>query len=375
MINQVLRYISYLITILLSALILSAFTTRHILDFIAFIAPTISSGRLFADQMATSCYFLLLVVLELYLLRGRFMAGHYFKNSFFIITIAFISEWAFSWYLVRDTTAEFEINRVLAHITSWLLALFISALTFKDGRRVLLGTFRVVVFVLSGAIILPIILILWPFFPRGQHFYYTCRKIWAPFTAKLTNIKVETSGRELVNFAEPAILVATHSSILDIYALQFAVPRSLPMLSKKSIFYVPLFGQLAALAGCIFIDRGRHEKAMQKLDNSLQKLVKRKEWLAIFAEGTRSPEGYIRHLKKGAFVMAIKAGIPIVPIAIVGSGKALPSGSYIVNSGLINCRFGAPIPTTGLTLADRDTLRQKTEEALIALSGWSILEA
>ena len=374
MINKFFRYIGSLITILIIALITTALTARHLLDFINFLVPEISFGRLFAEQMTVSLTFLAAVTAELYFFRGKLVPKEYLKSSLPIITIAFLSEWGFSWYLLRDTEAEFEVHRVFAHIVSWLLALILSALTTKEGRRVLRGSAQIVIFLLSGAIILPIILLLWPFSPHGRLFYYVCRKVWAPFTSRLSGVKVETSGQELVNFNEPAILVATHSSILDIYALQFAVPRSLPMLSKKSIFYVPVFGQLAALAGCIFIDRSRHEKAMQKLDKSLQKLVKRKEWLAIFAEGTRSPEGYMRHLKKGAFVMAIKAGIPIVPIAIVGSGRALSAGSFIVNSGLISCLFGAPIATTGLTLADRDTLRQKTEEALLQLSGFKMLE-
>ncbi len=374
MINKIFRYIGSLITILIIALIISALITRHLLNFIAILVPDISFGRLFVEQTTVSFTYLAIVVLELYFFRGKLVPKEYVKSSLPIITIAFLSEWGFSWYLLRDTEAEFEIHRVFAHIVSLLLALILSALTTKEGRRVVRGSCQILIFGLSGAVILPIVFVLWPFSPHGRLFYYVCRKIWAPFTSKLTGIKVETTGRELVNFNEPAILVATHSSILDIYALQFAVPRSLPMLSKKSIFYVPVFGQLAALAGCIFIDRSRHEKAMQKLDNSLKKLVKRKEWLAIFAEGTRSPEGYMRHLKKGAFVMAIKAGIPIVPIAIIGSGNALPAGSYIVNSGLISCRFGAPISTTGLTMADRDTLRQKTEEALLALSGFKMLE-
>lgn len=152
----------------------------------------------------------------------------------------------------------------------------------------------------------------------------------------------------------PAVIVANHLSNYDLFVFGCVVPARTVSLGKKSLKWLPLFGQIYWLAGNVLLDRGNAHAAKRAMTSLTQTMHERDLSIWVFAEGTRSHGRGLAPFKKGAFQMAINAGVPIVPIC----------GSQYVNhwklnrwhSGTIYLRALPPIPTTGLTLQDMPAL-------------------
>lgn len=373
--RHIIHYCGLLLTALALIFMGGAILTGPVTALVGGFGLESATARFFWYQFFLSLSVLLPAVLIAWFFRGRMLPPSHLSCDLVLLVLSAAGEFTLTHFILDEALyIEQSPITILAAACALFLALVISFSTTENGRHLLIDYLRIVVFLLSGVFFLTISLLLWPIFPRGDHFYYLCHHFWAPFTTWLINSPIITVGQENIDFKKPAIMVATHSSMLDIVAIVQAVPTQVPMLSKKSIFYVPLFGQLAALAGYVFIDRRHGQVAMEKLDRAVAKVVARNQWLAIFPEGTRTPEGFIKPLKKGAFAMAIKAGLPIVPVAIIGSGKVMPAHTWMVTPQTITMRFGTPIPTTGMTLDDRQQLQEKAQQALLELSEWELLE-
>jgi 1-acyl-sn-glycerol-3-phosphate acyltransferase len=152
-----------------------------------------------------------------------------------------------------------------------------------------------------------------------------------------------------------AVYAANHQSQFDIPALVLAMPVDFRVVAKRSLLYVPVFGWALWLAGFIFIDRSNREQAIRSLDRAASRL-RRGTSMAIFAEGTRSPDGTLLPFKRGGFVLAIQAGAPVVPVTISGGRDVMPKGTLWIRPGTLAVHFGAPIPTLGYSYDTRDAL-------------------
>jgi 1-acyl-sn-glycerol-3-phosphate acyltransferase len=159
--------------------------------------------------------------------------------------------------------------------------------------------------------------------------------------------------------SRPCVYIANHQSQFDIPALALSMPCDFRMVAKRELLYIPIFGWALWLAGFIFIDRRDRDRAIRRLDRTLRK-IHRGTSVVVFAEGTRSPDGHLLPFKKGGFVLALKAGVPIVPVSIRGGHHVLPKGSFRVRPGSIDVVFGAPIPTSD------SSQRPRSKEDLIA---------
>ena len=183
---------------------------------------------------------------------------------------------------------------------------------------------------------------------------------------RINRVVVRVEGLERLEGAGACVYVANHQSWLDILAVLDVLPGSLRFVAKKELGRVPLFGRALRASGHIEIDRrnldsavGAYQAAAEAIRGGLSAIV--------FAEGTRSRDGRLMAFKKGPFVLAIVAQVPIVPVAILGSHAALPKGSVRPRPVPITVRVGAPIPTAGLGYDDRDPLAARTRAALIGL--------
>lgn len=143
-----------------------------------------------------------------------------------------------------------------------------------------------------------------------------------------------------------AIFVSNHVSQLDINAASFAIPHPIVFLAKDSIRKVPILGLLNERVGTVFINRNNKEAAQQAVFQ-LRKTLDLGISVLVFPEGTRSTDGYIKPFKKGAFHLALQAEIPIVPMHIHGTRRALPRNSSWVKANPIHVRFGDPIYPEG----------------------------
>jgi 1-acyl-sn-glycerol-3-phosphate acyltransferase len=142
------------------------------------------------------------------------------------------------------------------------------------------------------------------------------------------------------------------------------IPGQFRWLVKKEFFNIPIFGAAMKSAGYIKLDRNDREKAMQSFDQAALSIREGKSIMA-FPEGTRSSNGEIKSFKQGTFYLAIKSGVPIVPISIIGSGEILPKRSLKINQGKIKLIIGKPINVKYFTLEKRHELITEVRNAII----------
>ncbi|OGQ18494.1 MAG: hypothetical protein A2138_23130 [Deltaproteobacteria bacterium RBG_16_71_12] len=164
--------------------------------------------------------------------------------------------------------------------------------------------------------------------------------------AWLTGSRYTIVGREHADPARPAIYVANHASMVDIFLGAWLSPTGTCGVAKKEIVLYPFFGQFYWLAGHLRIDRSNHERAVASL-TALADLVKRHALsIFIWPEGHRSRDGRLRQFKKGAFHLALSTGLPIVPMVIAGSHRAWESRSLRLARTDVDVTFLPPIDTT-----------------------------
>jgi 1-acyl-sn-glycerol-3-phosphate acyltransferase len=153
----------------------------------------------------------------------------------------------------------------------------------------------------------------------------------------------------------PVVFCSNHESNVDPAVLFRALHPQLHVLYKSELHRFPLMGMVFDVGGFVAVDRQDRRKSFDALEAGAASLRAGNSFL-IFPEGTRSRTGQLLPFKKGGFIMAIQAQVPVVPVAVSGGRAAMQKGSALVRPVHVSVRIGAPIPTTGLTLDDRDRL-------------------
>jgi 1-acyl-sn-glycerol-3-phosphate acyltransferase len=184
--------------------------------------------------------------------------------------------------------------------------------------------------------------------------------VWLALT--LAGIRYRVAGREHVPVS-PVVFCSNHESNVDPPLLFAALHPQLHVLYKAELHKFPIMGTIFDIGGFVPIDRGDREKALASLARGAAALRAGRSFL-IFPEGTRSRTGDLLPFKKGGFIMAIEAGVPILPVAVQGGRAAMRKGSAFVRPVKVSVRIGRPIPTAGLTLDDRDALIERVRGAV-----------
>ena len=179
----------------------------------------------------------------------------------------------------------------------------------------------------------------------------------------ICGIKVKAEGRENIP-PGVCIFVANHTSNADPPAVVGSIPRRVALLGKKEVFKVPIFGTSLKLAGFVPVDRANRESAIASVEDALAQLKGGVSYL-VFPEGTRSPDGRLRPFKKGSFVMAIQAQVPIVPVSVIGAHKVMRKGDPAVHPGTVTVQFHPPVEVAGYTFERRDELIARVQ-AIVA---------
>lgn len=201
---------------------------------------------------------------------------------------------------------------------------------------------------------------------RVAHSLALARTRWAPGLLWCAGAVLDVRGRERVDLSAPCVFVVNHQSMVDIPALFVALPVNLHFMAKKELFRVPFLGWYMRACGMIPVDRQHTPEAIDELRRNGVRIAAGAHVLA-FAEGTRSRSGAIAPFKKGAFMLAIQAQVPVVPVALHGARDVLPCDGFAVRPGVIRIEIGAPIPTTGMTEADRDALRTRAHAEVVRM--------
>jgi 1-acyl-sn-glycerol-3-phosphate acyltransferase len=218
-----------------------------------------------------------------------------------------------------------------------------------------------VVTVMTGALAPPLILI--SFFTRSGTPGYVIARTWAWLVAKFIGVSASIHGAERAVPGASYIVTPNHQSQVDILALMVTLPTRFRWVIKKELVKIPIFGWALARTGAVSLNRSNPREALKTLQQGSDKLMG--GWsLLIYPEGTRSPDGNLLPFKKGAFVLAVNTGIPILPVTVNGAAKILPKKSLVVRPGHISITIGDPIPTDGLHDADVPILMEKTRDAI-----------
>ncbi|HKP30918.1 MAG TPA: lysophospholipid acyltransferase family protein [Gemmatimonadales bacterium] len=188
---------------------------------------------------------------------------------------------------------------------------------------------------------------------------------WSSALLRAGRITVRVEGPGVLR-DRPVVYVANHISLLDIPALVVGLPPVPKFVMKKELLRVPIFGRAAKAAGHIAIDRANRGAAFAAYDEAAE-VVRQGRSALVFAEGTRSRHGKLLPFKKGPFVLAIAAHVPIVPVVVVGSYDLMPSLAMVPKPGEIVLRIGEDIPTVGCSYDDRVQLSDRARGAMLGL--------
>jgi len=191
---------------------------------------------------------------------------------------------------------------------------------------------------------------------------------WGRWILATGGVKISCSGLENIRHGQTHIFMSNHQSNLDMLAIILTMPASFRVVAKKYLFYIPIFGQCIWLMGMIPINRKRRAAAFASLGRAARK-IRSGTSVLFFPEGTRSTDGSLLPFKKGAFVIASQAGVPIIPVTIEGAGKLLPKGSGLMRPGTVRIRYGRPISTEGYSLRNKDDLMAVVRAAMLEQLG------
>jgi 1-acyl-sn-glycerol-3-phosphate acyltransferase len=206
---------------------------------------------------------------------------------------------------------------------------------------------------------------LWDKAGRAQH--WLARR-WAKMLLGVSFVRSTVTGAEQLNPEASYVVVANHSSYMDIPALYSALPLELRFFAKKGLFSIPLLGWHLRRAGHLAVVRGDARASLKSMSEGAKLIRERGISVLLFPEGGRTEAG-IRPFKEGAAYIAIKAGVPIVPVGLVNIRGILPMNSLRLRPGKVEINIGEPIETAGMTLRDRTRLNEILQERVAELAG------
>lgn len=224
-------------------------------------------------------------------------------------------------------------------------------------------TMVVAVWVVIATFFLGVLAIAVSFFSRSGNPVHRIGRVWGRSILAVSGIRVSVTGIERIAVDQPYVFMANHQSNLDIPVLLGHLPVQFRWLAKAELFRIPVFGQAMRGAGYISIDRADRQAAIESLRQAAAK-IRSGYSILIFPEGTRSLDGELKAFKKGGFVMAIGAGVPIVPVALRGTYGIMPKNTWLIRPKDVAVMIGEPLATAGFTLDSKEALMQAVRNAI-----------
>jgi 1-acyl-sn-glycerol-3-phosphate acyltransferase len=207
-------------------------------------------------------------------------------------------------------------------------------------------------------------LILWSLLTRTQDLMYWSSMNAVKVGLRIANVRVRLEGLENLP-AGPCILAANHVSYVDPLAFVPFIPRRVSVALKKELYRIPILGLGMLLAKFISVDRESREGAVDSLKTAVRYLSEGLSF-AVYPEGTRSQDGRLRPFKKGAFVVAIQAGVPVVPVSIAGAQKLMQKGEWAIRPGNVLVRFGPAVDASQYPITRRAELMARVHDLVAA---------
>jgi len=184
-------------------------------------------------------------------------------------------------------------------------------------------------------------------------------RLWASLIIKAAGIRLRTENTEIVDRKQRYILIANHYSYFDIPCIFVAIPQPIRFMAKISLFKIPIFGWAIGRAGFIPIDRKNRKTAVKSFEKAVDR-IRKGNTVVVFPEEGRSRERAMRPFQRGGFLLALRSGLPILPVAIDGTFDIYSARARWVKPGPVTIKVGTPISTEGLTVRDKDRLLEES---------------
>jgi 1-acyl-sn-glycerol-3-phosphate acyltransferase len=228
----------------------------------------------------------------------------------------------------------------------------------------MIRTILAVIYLALGILLVMPWLILWSLLTGSADVMYRATMKVVASSVRLAGVHVRLEGVENIP-PGVCIFAANHVSNMDPLAFVPLIPRRVALLVKSELFRVPILSKAMRMAHFVPVERENREAAAASVETALKYLQEGLSF-AVYPEGTRSRDGRMLPFKKGTFVMAVRAKVPVVPVSIVGAQDLMRPGEWAVRPGEVTIRFGPPVDASAYTLEQRADLLARVEELVAA---------
>lgn len=206
--------------------------------------------------------------------------------------------------------------------------------------------------------------LLWTLVDNSGKLFYFHARLWARISLFLASTRVTLRGAENLP-PGPVMFMSNHQSGFDILALLASLPYETRWIVKKELFAIPIFGASMKRGGFIPLDRRDAHRALKSMKKAAE-AIRAGNSIVIFPEGTRSKDFRLLPFKRGGFMLALRAGVPVVPVTINGSGRVNPAGTLQLHSGPISVTLHPPVmPEAGASHEETEAvLMRKVRDAI-----------
>jgi 1-acyl-sn-glycerol-3-phosphate acyltransferase len=215
-------------------------------------------------------------------------------------------------------------------------------------------------------VVMAVVAIVAVLFDRSGKKYHGVARLWSRVSLRVCGVRVRVHGTEHLRPGQSYIYVSNHASMFDIPVVAAGIPDNIRIVYKRELEKVPVFGWGLRWSNYIGIDRGRSAEARRSLDEAIGK-IRNGASVLLFGEGTRTSDGKLQPFKRGAFHLAVRAGVPVVPLTINGSYGIVPKHSLRIRPGTVDLVLSRPITMETVTGKDAELeLMEKVRAAIAA---------
>lgn len=230
--------------------------------------------------------------------------------------------------------------------------------------RSLLITDPIIIF---ATIIMGSISLLMSLFDSDGRIQHQISRVWSRMLLKVSGVKMQVEGLEKIDPRGTYVFIANHRSFMDIPVLLAYLPLQFRFFAKKGLFHIPFLGTHLRRSGHLPVVKDNPRASLKSMSDAVRTLREQGMSMLLFPEGGRSKDGLLQDFIEGSAYIAIKSGVPAVPVAMTGTREVLPMGSMQIMRGVVHLKIGDPISTTDLTARDRATLAQTMHDRVADL--------
>lgn len=226
------------------------------------------------------------------------------------------------------------------------------------------GVFLLAFWFTAIALVAPFLIVL-VLITKNENLLYTPVRFFVRLGLALVRVRVEVNGLERLDPSQTYIFTPNHQSLIEVPLWVAYLGRNIAYLGKKEVFKYPIFGYGIRLVGVVPVDRSNSPAAVESAKMATENLRRGKSYV-VYPEGTRSKDGGLLPFKKGAFMMAIDAGVPVVPITISGATRIMPKGQIKIFPSTVRVTIHEPISTAGYSKQNIAELIHRTREKIFS---------